>query len=246
MAGRIHVGVGGWSFAPWRGTFYPKGWPQKRELEFASRKLTSIEINATFYSTFKPANWARWRDETPDGFVFAIKGSRFCTNRRVLASAGDAVARFVGQGLAELGDRLGPINWQFAETKAFDSGDFAAFLALLPREVGGHRLRHALEVRHHSFADERFLALARRHGAAIVFADHDEHPRIDEATADFAYARLMRTHDKVATGYRAAALDGWAAAARSWAARGDAFIYFIAGAKRRAPAAAQALIARLK
>jgi len=245
MAGKIRVGVGGWSFAPWRGTFYPKGWPQKRELEFASRRLTSIEINATFYSTFKPASWARWRDETPAGFVFAIKGSRFCTNRRILAGAGDAVARFVGQGLGELGDRLGPINWQFAETKAFDPEDFAAFLALLPREVGGRPLRHALEVRHHSFADERFYALARRHGAAIVFADHDEHPRIDEASADFAYARLMRTQEKVATGYRGAALDRWAAAARSWASRGDAFVYFIAGAKRRAPAAAQALIARL-
>ena len=245
MAGRIHVGIGGWSFAPWRGTFYPRKWPQKRELEYASRQLTSIEINATFYSTFKPTSWARWRDETPEGFVFAVKGSRFCTNRRVLAGAGEAVTRVVGQGLVELGDRLGPINWQFAETKVFDPEDFAAFLALLPREVGGRRLRHALEVRHRSFIDERFFALARRHGAAIVFADHDEHPRIDEKTADFAYARLMRTQAKVATGYRAATLDRWAKAARGWAKRGDAFIYFIAGAKQRAPAAAQALIKRL-
>src|SRR5262245_48939724 len=115
MTGKIHIGIG-WTYEPWRGVFYPKGLPHKRELEFASRKLTSIEINGTYYSTFKPASWAKWRDETPPGFVFAVKGSRYVTNRKQLASAGDAIAYFVQQGLSELGDRLGPINWQLMET----------------------------------------------------------------------------------------------------------------------------------
>ena len=139
MAGKIYVGVGGWTFEPWRGVFYPEGLTHKRELEYASRKLTSIEINGTYYSSFKPASWAKWRAETPDGFVFAMKASRFCTNRRVLAEAGELMARYVGQGLVELGDRLGPINWQFMATKKFDPEDIEAFLKLLPREVGSCR-----------------------------------------------------------------------------------------------------------
>ncbi|HEY7607785.1 MAG TPA: DUF72 domain-containing protein [Alphaproteobacteria bacterium] len=246
MSDKIYVGIGGWTFAPWRGAFYPKGLPHKRELEFASRALTSIEINGTYYSTFKPASWAKWRAETPESFVFAVKGSRFCTNRKQLASAGPAVETFVNQGLHELGDRLGPINWQFMETKKFEPEDFEGFLKLLPRRVRGLPLRHALEVRHASFADERFYALARRYGAAIVFADHDEFPQIDQPTADFTYARLMRTKAKVKTGYRPAELDGWAAQARAWAKRGAVFAYFISGAKVRAPAAAKALIERVK
>jgi uncharacterized protein YecE (DUF72 family) len=246
MSGKIYVGIGGWTFAPWRGPFYPKGLPHKRELEFASRALTSIEINGTYYSTFKPASWAKWRDETPENFVFAVKGSRFCTNRKLLASAGPAVEKFVNQGLHELGGRLGPINWQFMETKKFDPSDFEGFLKLLPREVRGLPLRHALEVRHPSFADERFYDLARRHGAAIVFADHDEFPKIDQPTAGFTYARLMRTTPKAKTGYKPAELDRWAGQARIWAARGDVFAYFISGAKVRAPAAAKAMIERVK
>jgi uncharacterized protein YecE (DUF72 family) len=236
--GRILVGIGGWTFAAWRGLFYPKGLPHARELEFASRCLTSIEINGTFYSTFKPASWAKWRDATPPGFVFAVKGSRFCTNRRDLTTAGEAIERFVGQGLAELGDRLGPINWQLAATKKFAAAEIEGFLGLLPREVAGLPLRHALEVRHPSFATAEFHDVARRHNAAIVFADDDDFPAIDEATADFTYARLMRTADAVETGYPAADLD-------RCAERGDAFVYFISGAKHRAPAAAQALIERL-
>jgi uncharacterized protein YecE (DUF72 family) len=244
MAGKIHIGIGGWTFEPWRGLFYPAGLPHKRELEFASRALSSIEINGTYYSTFKPASWAKWREETPDGFVFAVKASRYCTNRRQLAGAGEAVARFLGQGLAELRDRLGPINWQFTDSKTFDPEDFEGFLKLLPRAVGGLPLRHALEVRNKSFKDERFYDLARRYRAAIVFADDDEFPAIEEHTADFTYARLMRGKDEVETGYTVAELDRWAKRTRAWAKRGDAFVYFIAGAKRRAPAAAQALIAR--
>ena len=245
MSGEIRVGIGGWTYEPWRGTFYPEGLTHKRELEFASRRLTSIEINGTYYSTFKPASWAKWREETPEGFVFSVKASRYCTNRKELSGAGESIARFIGQGMSELRDRLGPINWQFMATKKFDADDFAGFLALLPREVDGLPLRHALEVRHQSFKDERFYDLARRHGCAIIFADDDDFPTIELATADFTYARLMRTKDEIETGYAAGDLDRWAECARSWAKRGDAFIYFISGAKHRAPAAAEALIARV-
>jgi uncharacterized protein YecE (DUF72 family) len=244
--GKPYIGIGGWTYEPWRGVFYPSGLPHKRELEYASRALTSIEINGTYYSTFKPATWAKWRDETPDGFKFSVKASRYCTNRRDLSGAGESIGRFIGQGLSELGDRLGPINWQFMGTKRFAADDFEGFLKLLPREVGGRPLRHALEVRNASFKTAQFYDLARRHGVAVVFADDDDFPAIDEATADFSYARLMRTKDEVATGYAAAELDRWAKCTRDWAKRGDAFVYFISGAKHRAPAAAQALIARVR
>ena len=243
--GSIFVGIGGWTFQPWRGVFYPEGLAQKRELEYASRQLTSIEINGSYYSTFKRQSWAGWREATPDGFVFSVKGSRFCTNRKQLAGAGESVTRFVEQGLGELGDRLGPICWQFMETKKFDAEDMEAFLALLPHEVDGLRLRHALEVRNPSFEDPRFYDLARRYEAAIVFADHDRFPAIDEPTADFSYARLMGTREEVETGYTAAELDRWTNRAEDWAKRGDVFVYIISGAKVRAPAAARALIARV-
>jgi uncharacterized protein YecE (DUF72 family) len=238
--GKIYVGIGGWTYAPWRGLFYPRDLPHKRELEYASRHLTSIEINGTYYSTFKPESWKKWRAETLDGFVFSVKASRFCTNRRELAGAGDSIAKFMTQGLDELGDRLGPINWQFMATKKFDPDDMAAFLELLPRGY-----RHALEVRNESFRDKRFFALAKKRNAAIVFADDDEFPAIDEPTADFTYARLMRTKKSVKTGYTPTDLDKWARQAKTWARRGDVFVYFISGAKERAPAAAEALIARL-
>jgi uncharacterized protein YecE (DUF72 family) len=242
MAGTIRVGIGGWTYEPWRGVFYPEGLSQKRELEYASRQLTSIEINGTYYSTFKPTSWAKWREETPEGFVFAVKGSRYCTNRKQLAGAGESVDRFVGQGLSELRDRLGPINWQLMGNKRFDATDIGAFLQLLPREVDGLPLRHALEVRHESFKDERFYDLARRHNVAIVFADSEDFPSIEQPTADFTYARLMRTKEEVETGYTAVEIAQWTNRVRSWAERGDAFVYFISGAKVRAPAAARALI----
>jgi len=247
MAGKIYVGIGGWTFEPWRGVFYPKGLTQKRELQYASANLTSIEINGTYYSSFKPESWAKWRAETPAGFVFSVKASRFTTNRKELAAAGESVERFIGQGMNELGDRLGPINWQFMGTKKFDFADFEGFLKLLPREVGGLPLRHALELRHPSFKDERFYDLARRHNVAIIFADSpDKFPEIDEPTADFTYARLMGTKEDVDTGYTAKELDGWAKRAKEWAKRGDVFLYMISGAKVRAPAAAMALIERLR
>src|SRR3546814_1860044 len=218
--GRIFVGIGGWTYEPWRGVFYPEGLTQKRELEFASRALTSIEINGTYYSTFKPASRQKWHDETPAGFVFSVKALRYCTNRRELAAAGESIERFAGQGLAELGARLGPVNWQFLETKKFDAEDMAAVLTLLPREVGGLPLRHALEVRHPSFQDPRFVELARRHKVAIVYADHERFPRIDEPPADFTYARLMATRADEETGPTTKELARWAKPAKARGQRG--------------------------
>jgi uncharacterized protein YecE (DUF72 family) len=245
MSGKIRVGIGGWTFEPWRGVFYPDGLSQKKELEFASRALTSIEINGTYYSTFKPDSWRKWCDETPDGFVFSVKASRFCTNRRVLAEAKDSIAKFLGQGMTELGSKLGPINWQFMATKKFDPEDFGGFLALLPKEQDGVRLRHAIEVRSPTFACVEFYDLARKHGVAVVYAKDEDFPEIDEHTADFTYARLMASREDMETGVTEAELDGFAEQTKNWAKRGDVFAYFISGAKMRNPAAAQALIAKL-
>ncbi|HZV83864.1 MAG TPA: DUF72 domain-containing protein [Brevundimonas sp.] len=248
MTGKIRVGVGGWTYEPWRGVFYPSDLTQKRELEYASRQLTSIEINGTYYSTFKPDSWMKWRDETPDGFVFSVKASRYCTNRKVLSDMGESMDRFLGQGMTALGDKLGPINWQFMATKKFDPVDFEGFLKLLPGERDGLRLRHALEVRNASFDTQQFYDLAAKYGVAIVYAEDEEAPEwpnIDQPTADFTYARLMSSREDEATGMTSAELDRVAARARDWADRGEVFAYFIAGAKVRNPAAAQALIAKL-
>lgn len=243
--GIIRVGIGGWTFEPWRGTFYPEGLRQKDELNYAASHLTSIEINGTYYRLQSPKSFAEWAKAAPDGFAYAVKASRYCTNRKILGEAGESVDKFVKQGLAELGDKLGPILWQFAPTKVFDAEDMAAFLDLLPKSVDGVRLRHALEVRHESYRDPAFIALAKAAGAAIVRADHDEYPLIEADTADFTYARLMQSVEDEPAGYAPDALDGWAERARGWAKTGDAFVYVISGAKIRAPAAAQSLIARL-
>jgi uncharacterized protein YecE (DUF72 family) len=244
--GPIHVGIGGWSFEPWRGVFYPAGTTQKRELEYVGRHLTAIEINSTYYGSQKPESFANWAAAVPDGFKFSVKASRFATNRKVLADGKESVERFLNQGLIRLGDRLGPILWQFMATKKFDRDDFARFLDLLPESQDGLPLRHALEVRNESFRDTAFIDLARSRNMAIVFADSDEFPEIDEITADFSYARLQRSLEDVETGYDAAALDQWAAKAKMWASGGrEAYVFFISGAKVRNPAAAQALIARL-
>lgn len=240
----VRVGIGGWNYEPWRDNFYPAGWPQARELEYASSKLTMTEVNSTFYSSQKPATFAKWRDQTPDGFLFSVKASQYATHRRVLAEAGESVRRFVDSGLTELGDKLGPLVWQFDRRKAFDREDFAAFLKLLPRELAGRPLRHALDVRHESFACEAFFDLARSHDAAIVFSDGEGLPAIPELTADFFYARLLKSQADIATGYAPAVLDSWAAGARAWAPR-EGYVLFINGAKERAPAAAMALIERL-
>lgn len=245
MSGRIRVGIGGWVFEPWRGTFYPEGLRQKDELAYVGEHLTATEINATYYSTQKPATFAGWARAVPDGFQFAVKASRFCTNRRVLAEAGDSIGKFVNQGLAELGDRLGPVLWQFMPTKKFDAEDFGAFLQLLPASVGGVPLRHALEVRHESFDDPVFLDMARDAGAAVVYADHPEYPAIRGRDVGFSYARLMRTREEEAAGYAPDEMARWADMARSHAQQGDVYAFFISGAKVRAPAAAQAMIVAL-
>jgi len=245
-AGRIRIGVGGWVYEPWRGAFYPDRHPQKRELDYASRRLTSIEINGTYYGAQKPESFARWHDETPDDFVFALKAPRFATVRKSLATAGETIGRFVSGGVLELKDKLGPINWQFMPTKAFDPADFEAFLRLLPKSHAGRALRHAVEVRHDSFRSPDFVALARQHGVAIVLAGDSEHPLIDEPTADFTYARIMGTREGEALGYPRTALDAWAKRAKGWAAGGrDVFLYVISGHKVRNPAAAMALIERV-
>jgi uncharacterized protein YecE (DUF72 family) len=261
-SGAIRVGIGGWDYDPWRESFYPPGLARAKQLDHASRHLTAIEINATYYKLQTPELFARWRDAVPDGFRFAIKGSRFCSNRKVLGEAGEAVARFCGQGLAELGDRLGPILWQFMGTKRFDPDDFRAFLALLPAEQGGVKLHHVVEPRHESFRDPAFVAMAREAGVGIVFADADDYPCIADVSGDLVYARLQRSRAQEPAGYTAADLDRWADIARAWArgespagfphvadppppAPRDAYIFFIAGAKERNPAAAMALITRL-
>ena len=243
----IRVGIGGWTYELWRGVFYPEGLAQKRELEYAAQHLTAIEINATFYGRQKPESYRNWGRVVTDEFKFSLKASRYATARKVLAEGGDSIRTFLEQGFTELGDRLGPILWQFAATKRFDGDDFAWFLDLIPDKQDGVPLRHALEPRHESFRDPAFYALARARNMAIVFADDDEFPCIDEPTADFAYARLQRSVEKLKNGYPPKALDRWANKAHGWATGGrDVFVYFIAGAKVRNPAAAQALIKRLK
>ncbi len=244
-AGQIYIGDGGWVFEPWRGTFYPAGLRQKDELSYVGQRLTATEINATYYSSQKPATFAGWAAAVPDGFQFAVKASRYCTNRKVLADSGESVRKFVEQGIVELGDRLGPILWQFMPTKAFDPDDFCAFLQLLPASVGGVPLRHALEVRHESFDDPAFLAMARDAGAAVVLADHPTYPRIEGHDVGFRYLRLMQGREEEPTGYSPSELDAWAERARDWAKEGDVFAFFISGAKVRNPAAAMALIERL-
>ncbi len=258
---KIRIGVGGWNYEPWRGAFYPKALPHPRELEYASRKLTSIEIDSTYYGSKTPDSFRKWRDATPDDFVFAVKGPRFATNRRILAEAGPSVERFFASGVTELKGKLGPINWQFATTKRFDSDDFGAFLRLLPSSVDGLALRHAVELRNLSFRTPDFVALAREHKVAIVIAGDSEFPQIADLTAPFVYARIMGTVEEEELGYSARALGTWAQRARTWAegaapadletvgpaamafAR-DVFLYVISGFKPRNPAAAMALIDR--
>lgn len=265
MPGTIRVGVGGWVFEPWRGTFYPKGLPQKRELEYASRKLTSIEINGTYYGAQKPESFRRWREATPPGFVFAVKGPRFATNRRVLAEAGPTIERFFDSGVLGLGEKLGPVNWQFLPTKKFEPADFEAFLELLPRERDGLRVRHVVEPRHESFRVPELVEMLRAYGIGVVLADSDEHPQIADVTAGFVYARLQRASARQKAGYAAAVLERWAARAAAWSAglapddldrvaapertpprARDVFVYMIDGHKPKAPAAAMALIERLR
>ena len=260
---RIRVGIGGWTFEPWRSNFYPAGLAHHRELEYASHQLSAIEINGTYYSSQKPANFRKWFDETPDDFMFSLKAIRYATNRRVLAEAGDSVKRFVESGVSELRHKLGPIVWQFAPTKRFEPGDFEAFLQLLPGSIDGLPLRHVLDVRHETFKSAPYLALARKYRCATVFTDSDDYPSFADLTGDFLYARLMRTEPVHEAGVEPQVLDALAQCAASWrrgeepeglprveppaagAAPRDVFLFFISGAKEKAPAAAMALLQRL-
>jgi uncharacterized protein YecE (DUF72 family) len=246
-APKIRVGIGGWVYPPWRGVFYPPGLPHARELAHASRQVTAIEINGTFYGAQKPASFRRWHDETPEDFVFSLKGPRFATHRSDLAAAAPSIDRFFASGVLELRDKLGPILWQFAPWMPFDEGAFGAFLDLLPYRLEDRTIRHVVEVRHRSFAAPAFTDLLRRHRVAVAFVDDENYPAFDEITGDFVYTRLRRCTIDEPTGYAPDALDGWAARLRTQSAPGarDGFAYFINGAKVRAPAAAQALILRL-
>ena len=260
----MRIGVGGWNFAPWRGVFYPSGLKQAEELAYAAGHLTSIEINATHYRLQSAKSFRKWADATPDGFVFSVKGPRLVTNQKALADTGEFVQRFIDSGLAELGDRLGPILWQFPPFRTFDQNDFGKFLGLLPQALDGWKLNHVIEVHHASFNTPDFVKLLREHGVGAVYTDAETWPSIADFTCGVVYARLQRGDDKLETAYSAVELDAWAGRAKTWAqghlpndlplidathkakaAPRDVFIYFIHEGKLRAPAAAKALIDRL-
>lgn len=260
----IRTGIGGWTYPEWRDNFYPKGLVQKRELEYASRRLTAIEINGTFYGAQKPATYAKWGSETPPDFVFSLKAPRHIVGARALAGTAKQIAGFIEGGIAELGDHLGPLLWQFAPQRRFDADDVEAFLDLLPDAVDGLPLRHAVEVRHPAFQSAAWLRLARARGVATVFTDSAEYPSFADITGDFVYARLMASRASSTTGYPGLQLDAWARRALDWSqgeapsdlpyagARDaapvtprDTFVFFISAAKERNPAAAMALQQRL-
>jgi uncharacterized protein YecE (DUF72 family) len=264
-SGSVRVGIGGWNYEPWRGVFYPKGLAQAKELAYAASKLTAIEINSTYYGSQKPESFRKWASQAPEGFLFSVKASRFSTNRRVLAEGADSIKRFLNSGVTELGDRLGPLLWQFAPTKKFDEADFRSFLELLPEQQDGRKLRHVVEVRHDSFRVPEFIALLRAFNVAVVCAEHETYPGIADVTSDFVYLRLQKGKDTLATGYPPKELDAWATRLQAFASGGvpqdlpvvdaknpaaktprDVFAYVIHEGKVRAPAAAMALIERVK
>lgn len=264
QSGRIRIGVGGWIYAPWRGVFYPKGLKQADELAYAASHLTSIEINATHYRLQSPARFRKWAAAAPNGFKFSVKGPRLVTQQKALAETGSFIKRFIASGLAELGEKLGPVLWQFAPFKKFDREDFAKFLGHLPREIDGKTLNHVIEARHASFGTPEFITLLRDEGVGVVFTEAEDFPSMADLTSDVVYARLQRGNDALPAAYPPKELDQWAERARIWASGGapddlplvdashklqakprDVFICFIHEGKLRAPAAAMALIERL-
>jgi len=262
-AGKIHIRVGGWTFEPWRGTYYPDKLAQRRELEHMGATMTGVEVNGTFYGSQKPESFRKWHDEVPEDFMFTLKGTRYATNRRVLAEAGESVNRFTSSGITELKDKLGPINWQLAATKKFDPEDFGAFLKLLPATQDGRKLRHAVEARHESFANEDVVALARDNGVALITGADAQYSVIADPTADFVYLRLQGTSEEHEKGYSDKDLDAWAERIATYARGGvpddlpsfgpapnetprEVFAFVISGFKERNPKAAMALIERVK
>lgn len=262
MAGTIRAGIGGWTFEPWRGVFYPDGLKHAEELAYASRHVTAIEINSTYYSTQKPESFAKWAAATPEGFRFAVKASRFCTNRRELGAMGESLEKFLNQGISELGDRLGPILWQLMPTKKFDAADIEAFFKLLPDKLDGLPLRHCIEPRNATFATAEFVELARKYGIAICVSENENYPLIADVTADFVYARLLGGSDEIETCYPPEDLDRWAGRFRAYAEGGapddlpklvgeapkqprDAYVFFIHEGKVRAPAGAMEFLKRV-
>jgi uncharacterized protein YecE (DUF72 family) len=262
--GRVRIGIGGWTYPPWRGVFYPKGLKQADELDYAASHLTSIEINATHYRLQSPASFRKWAATAPDGFIFSIKGPRLVTQQKVLAETGAFISRFFESGLLELGDKLGPVLWQFPPFKRFDQADFGKFLEHLPREFDGRKLNHVVEARHDSFRDAAFIKLLRSFDVTAAFAESEDYPAIADLTGDVVYARLQKGNDALPAAYPPAQLDKWADRVRVWAEGGapsdlpvvdtehqlearprDVFVYFIHEGKLRAPAAAMALIKRL-
>ena len=240
---RIRCGIGGWTFKPWRGTFYPDGLRQKDELEFATSKLTSIEINGTYYRTQTPGSFGKWGAAAPDGFQYAIKASRYCTNRKFLPDAAESMERFFAQEIGDLGSKLGPILWQFMGTKQFDADEIKDYVKLFPAEIGGIKLRHAIEARHESFGDDRFFSILQENDIALVNADSEKYPQFTEQTASFAYLRLLGAQENIETGYPPNEITKWADQFSQWRSDGrDVHAYFINGAKVRAPAAAMAMI----
>lgn len=263
-SGTIRCGIGGWTFDPWDDSFYPSDLPKKRQLEYASRQLTAIEVNGTYYSSQKPATFAKWASEVPENFVFSLKASRYCTNRKILAEAGPSIEKFVNQGIEELGPHLGPILWQFMGTKKFDAEDFEAFLGLLPKTLNGLPLRHVVEPRHESFLVPEFIDMLRRHEVAAVCADHPDYPMFADPTTDFVYARLQKGTDETPTCYPPKEIDAWGQRFKTYAAGGvpddlnlvakdepaktvarEVFAFFISGGKVNAPRGAMELQKRV-
>ncbi len=264
-AGRIRTGIGGWTFEPWEGSFYPEKLAKKRQLEFASRELTAIEVNGTYYSSQKPETFAKWASEVPEDFVFSLKASRYCTNRKILSEAGPSIDKFLNQGIAELGPHLGPILWQFMATKSFDPADFEGFLQLLPKSLNGLPLRHVVEPRHASFCCPEFVDLLSKYNVAAVCADHENYPMFADVTSDFVYLRLQRGTDEVATCYPEVEVSAWADRVEAYAKGGvpadlplnapnrradeqprDVFAFFITGGKVNAPNGARRLFDKVR